>query len=441
MRGVREDTRDRGSEKALLVLGSMDEFVPLVERAHERGLSVVVCDGYADGPAKALADARYDVNVRDVEAVAQIARHEHVDAIVTAYSDVLAECASAIAQRADLPFYLPPERLVVLRDKSLMKRMFDELGVPYPRTAVVRQETLAADLSPLAFPVVTKPLDAWGSHGVFLLETPEEVAERFDEVAAYSGGDAILVEEYNDGFEFNMMTWVVDGTPVVLEIADREKSAEIAHVTPHVSRIVYPSVLTDLVLDDAREIVSRVARHVGLVNGPLCMQFFWSPERGIQVCECAGRVFGYEHELLELASAGALSVEELLLDTALDPEGLRRRLRGHDPHLARCAAGLYFHGYEGRIASVEGVPAQDVPGGVAQVIRYYEPGDEISHAVGAKPYVIRAYLTADTRERLDALTDTFFSSVSVRDDAGREMLYHNERTDYGRALARGGAQG
>lgn len=440
MRGVHEDMKDRGSGKALLILGSMDEFVSLVERAHERGLSVVVCDGYANGPAKALADASFDVNIRDAEAVARIARAEHACAIVTAYSDVLAECASAIAQRAGLPFYLSPERLAVLRDKSLMKRMFDELGVPYPRTAVVRRQTLAADLSSLAFPVVTKPLNAWGSHGVFLLETPGEVAERFDDVAAYSEGDAILVEEYNDGFEFNMMTWVVDGSPVVLEIADREKSTEVAHVTPHVSRIVYPSVLTDLVLDDAREIVSRVARYVGLENGPLCMQFFWSPERGIQVCECAGRVFGYEHELLELATNGALCIEDLLLDTALEPGLLSTRLEGHDPHLARCAAGLYFHGYEGRIASIEGVPEQDAPGGLAQVIRYYEPGDEISHAVGAKPYVIRAYLTADTRERLDALTDTFFSSVSVRDEEGREMLYHNERTDYGRALARGGAR-
>ena len=414
----------------LLVLGSMDEFVPLVSKAHERGIYVVVCDGYENGPAKQVADARYDVDIRDYDAVADVCRDEHVDGIVTAYSDLLAEGTAEIAERAGLEFYLTSERLSTLRDKTLMKRMFDTLGIPYPTTAVVRRETLEADLSALRFPVVTKPVSAWGSHGVFLLDSAEEVSERFDVVAAYSAEDAILVEEYNDGFEFNMMTWVVDGEPIVLEIADREKSVEVPHVTPHVSRIVYPSVLTDAVLDDASDIVSRVAHHVGMKNGPLCMQFFWSPERGIQVCECAGRVFGYEHELLELATDGRLSIEDLLLDCAYDHEGTRRRLVGHDPHLPKVAAGLYFHGYEGRIGSIDGVPRPGQGEGVVQTICYYEPGDIISHAVGAKPYVVRTYLVADSRERLDDMTDAMFSSLSVRNERGEEMLYHSERPSY-----------
>ena len=56
----------------LLVLGSMDEFVPLVSKAHERGIYVVVCDGYENGPAKQVADARYDVDIRDYDAVADV---------------------------------------------------------------------------------------------------------------------------------------------------------------------------------------------------------------------------------------------------------------------------------------------------------------------------------------------------------------------------------
>lgn len=408
----------------------MDEFVPLVDKAHERGIHVVACDGYPDGPAKQVADARYDVDIHDYDSVADICRSEGVDGIVTAYSDVLAECAAEIAERAGLGFYLTPERLATLRDKTLMKRMFDELGVPYPKTAVVKSESLAADLSPLRFPVVTKPVNAWGSHGVFLLDSVDEVAERFDEVASYSEGDAILVEEYNDGYEFNMMTWVVDGEPVVLEIADREKSVEIPHVTPHVSRIVYPSALTDVVLSDASDIISRVTRYVGMENGPLCMQFFWSPERGVQICECAGRVFGYEHELLELATDGRLSIEDLLLDCTYDHAGARARLAGHDPHLPKVAAGLYFHGFEGEIGSMDCVPRPGKSEGVVQTICYYEPGDVISHAVGAKPYVVRAYLVADSRERLDSATDAIFSSMSVKNTMGEEMLYHSERPSY-----------
>ena len=35
----------------LVVLGSMDEFVQLVRMAQDRGIYVIVCDGYEEGPA------------------------------------------------------------------------------------------------------------------------------------------------------------------------------------------------------------------------------------------------------------------------------------------------------------------------------------------------------------------------------------------------------
>lgn len=38
----------------LMILGSMDEFVDLVEMAKDKGITTLVCDGYEDGPAKPL---------------------------------------------------------------------------------------------------------------------------------------------------------------------------------------------------------------------------------------------------------------------------------------------------------------------------------------------------------------------------------------------------
>lgn len=412
----------------LMVLGSLDEFVQLVCMARSRGIYVIVCDGYADGPAKTWADSAYTIDVRDTHAIAQLCVRERVDAVISSFSDVLAENLAAVAQLAGLPASLTPKRLRYLRDKSLMRGMFDELGIAHPASVEVRRGSEAADLARLSFPIVTKPADAYGSHGVYLLDTPAEVLARFDEVASYSDADFILAEEYDDGYEFNMMCWVVDGEPVVLEIADREKTAEVAYVTPHVSRIVYPSRLTSEVLGEARSVVARVARYVGLEDGPLCMQFFWSADRCLRVCECAGRIFGYEHELLQLASE-RLSVEELLLDNAYDHPALVRRLASHSPYLPRVAAGLYFHGYEGTIAAIEGVPDETEPG-VEEVLVYYQVGDEIRHGVGVKPYVVRIYLSGETYEQVDELSERLFRKIHVLDSAGRDLLYHNEITSY-----------
>lgn len=416
----------------LMVLGSTSEFSPLVKRTQERGISVVCCDGYADGPAKAIADERYDIDIRDHDSIAKLAKSIGVDGIISAFSDNLPEQCAAIAPKAGLSFYLPAERLAILRDKSRMKEMFSELGVRFPKTVVAKRPSIVEDIASLEFPVVTKPLNGWGSHGVFVLNSAEEVVERFEDVAKYSGGDAILVEEYNDGFELNTMSWVVDGSPVILEIADREKTADEPRAIPHVSRIVYPSVLTDVVIDDIRGILTKVAHYVGLQNGPLCMQAFWSPERGIQVCECAGRVFGTEHEMLEYATNGALTVEDLLIDTVYDVDNLKVRLAGHDPHLQRTSCGLFWHGKEGRISQMGGFPEVGSDECAVDTLEYYAVGDVVHK--GEQPYVVRSYIVAPRREELDELTDTFFESAYMRNEAGESMLYDNERMDYSRAF-------
>ena len=52
----------------LLILGTLGEFVQLVQKAKEKGYYTIVCDGYPDGPARAYADASYVIPVTDTDA-------------------------------------------------------------------------------------------------------------------------------------------------------------------------------------------------------------------------------------------------------------------------------------------------------------------------------------------------------------------------------------
>ena len=40
--------------KRLLILGTLGEFEQLVQKSRTRGIYTIVCDGYPDGPARAL---------------------------------------------------------------------------------------------------------------------------------------------------------------------------------------------------------------------------------------------------------------------------------------------------------------------------------------------------------------------------------------------------
>ena len=216
----------------LLILGTLGEFVQLVKKSKERGHYTIVCDGYPDGPARQYADASYVIPVTDIDAVAELCQKEKVDGIITSFSDLLMECMVKIAEKAGLPCYLKPEQLSWYRDKSACRDVLDKLGLPAPGFRKISvellkqgsEEEIQQSIANLQYPLISKPLDKYGSRGIFIIKDQEQLAGSVRKTAEFTDLDEILIEEYNDGFEFNMMTWVSDGAVRVISIADREKT-------------------------------------------------------------------------------------------------------------------------------------------------------------------------------------------------------------------------
>ena len=83
------------------------------------------------------------------------------------------------------------------------------------------------------------------------------------QTAEYTDCQEILVEEYNDGYEFNMMTWVMDGKVNVISIADREKTEMEEGMLPLSTRNVYPSRFLAEVEKSATDILQNYIRYTG----------------------------------------------------------------------------------------------------------------------------------------------------------------------------------
>ena len=251
----------------LLILGTLGEFVQLVKKSKERGYYTIVCDGYPDGPARQYADASYVIPVTDIDAVAELCQKEMVDGIITSFSDLLMECMVKIAEKAGLPCYLRPEQLCWYRDKSACRELLSKLGLPTPGFVKVpaaeqNEYKLAEITAGLKYPLISKPLDKYGSRGIFIIKDQEQLAGSVRKTAEFTDLDEILIEEYNDGFEFNMMTWVSDGAVRVISIADREKTQFAEGELPESTRNVYPSCLIDKVEEPAVSLLQSYARYL-----------------------------------------------------------------------------------------------------------------------------------------------------------------------------------
>lgn len=414
-------------KKKLMVLGSLGEFVQLIQRGRERGIEVFVCDRYPDGPGKRIADKSCDIDAGDTQKAAELCRQEGIDGVITSFSDYLFECMVKICDEAGLKCYIKPQQLQYYRNKSVMKGMFQRLGIGTPRHVCLKQDFQGEELEEIHFPAVIKPVDRYGSRGVFVVNSVEEVRRHFDESCTGSEIKEIIVEEYNEGYEFNMMAWVHRGKVRVISIADREKSPIGGNEIPVSSRNVYPSRYIHEVYDEAKEILQKIADFTGQKDGALSMQFFWSEGSEIQVCEVAGRFFGYEHELVEYS--GGLILEDILLDYIFDEESLGRLLENHNPFMASHSAVLYFHGRERRIRNQESARKLASMEGVKEAWLFYEDGEQIVK-FGPKPYAARYYITAESRKELDRLTEEIYKKISMTDECGREVLYPNRMTDY-----------
>lgn len=414
-------------QKCLLILGGLDEFVPLTAAAKEHGIRAVVVDGNIGAPAKSIADAAYDADIRDTGKIAEIARREGADALTTAYSDLLLECAVRIADAAGLPFHLKPAQLPFYRDKYVINRTCEKLGIPTPKSFRLTDDFRDEDLSALRFPAVIKPLDMYGSRGLRIVHSVQEIRDNMDACLTASGRREFLAEEYNPDHEFNIQCWIRRGKIHVLGICDREKTPFIPGNVPFSTRNIYPSCLIGRVYAPALSVLETYTRFTGQTEGPLAMQFFWSPGRGIEVGEIAARFLGYEHELIRFASG--LSIEELLIAGALIDSRVDALLSGCRPFGEKVSAVLYFHGRDGVIADMEAARQAARRPDVCLSQFFYKEGDRIGEPE-TQPYVARLDITAAVRAEADRASEEILKSVSILDAAGRELLYPNRLGDY-----------
>ena len=184
------------------------------------------------------------------------------------------------------------------------------------------------------------------------------------------------------------------------------------------NRVAYPAKAIRAILPEATEVLQKFADAVGQREGALSMQFFYN-EHGVEVCEIAGRLFGYEHELV--THCCGMSIEALLLDYVYAPEDVQKTMQMHSPLFEKQCAGLYFVGVQDKkIAdlSVCRKLAQDPH--VVESIIFYNEG-EIVDNYGPHPYLARYYVAADSREELDAVTGRFYDEMYVAADDGSRV--------------------
>ena len=255
--------------KRLLVLAGAGVHVKLIKTAQEMGIYTIVSDNVPNSYAKKISDKAYDINIFDIDSLAELCTQEHIDGIVSCYIDPCQRPYNELCERMGYYCYGTQKQFFLLTDKHAFKKMCMDNGVD------VIPEYSENELDSIQYPVFVKPVDSRGSRGQSVCYTKKELLRAITFAKDESSNGDILIEKYMKGAnEFQITYFFKDGEAYLLRTVDSYCGSEEKHLEKVVSCAVSPSRFTELYMKTAHEKVVKMFKNIGLKNGPVFMQGF-----------------------------------------------------------------------------------------------------------------------------------------------------------------------
>lgn len=188
-----------------MILGGGDNQLPLIKRAKELGLYVILCDFRDNVPGIALSDVHYQVNTLNPTQLVEVGQRENPDGILTNSEPAfisMAEAAEKLGLRC-----MSVDGTKLFKNKFLMREFCHKHGLlsPQYRCCTSLNEALVF-FDQLQKKCIIKPLDNSASRGVFSINNAAELKFHFEEciTASSAANPAIIIEEYVTGTEFTI---------------------------------------------------------------------------------------------------------------------------------------------------------------------------------------------------------------------------------------------
>lgn len=152
--------------------------------------------------------------------------------------------------------------ILCLNDKETMRKVLQQVDFSPLAYRVLRQRQDVADFCAEAgLPLILKPVDGGGSHGIHLAHDTTEALAAWDTL--HAEGNTVLAEQFADGQEYSVEAFTFEGKHRIIAITQKVVNTnfvEVGHLMP-------------AMLDPAREeeiaaFTRRFLEIAGVTNGP-----------------------------------------------------------------------------------------------------------------------------------------------------------------------------
>lgn len=398
--------------KVLVLAGGADQ-VALIQELKKRGHEVVLLDYFDNPPAKSYADKHIVASTLDLLAVEKHAREEQVSLICTACTDQALLTVSYVSERLGLPCYIDYQTGLNVTNKSFMKKVLSDNGIPTARFAIVDSPSDSI-IKGFEYPLVVKPVDCNSSKGVKRVDSIEEYRQYIMEAIQYSRTKTAIVEEFKEGKEISADFYIESGVVKLLSATSSIKIRNKKSFTILCSD--YPA-LSQLQEKKVTKIAQEIAEAFNLDNTPLLVQMIVNND-DINVIEFSARMGGgSKYKLIEILSGVNIMSKYVDLILGGRPKVTpAKQVEYCKMVYIYCKPGVYDH--------MEGLERMKQEGAIDEYFLYKTKGMEINKAEtsGDRPsgYLCSAKTADELRDKI-TYVDANIKAVS---NTGEDMMMH-----------------
>ncbi len=339
----------------VMVLGALEDEIPLVEAFQEKGYFVIVVGAGMDYPCSRVADKYYDVDIREKEKLLEIAKKENIVAVSSNVVSIAVEVTAWLAEKLGLPG-IGYDIAHAFTNKAIMREQAERGGVAVPPFAWAKTLDDAVTFADKhSFPLIIKPVDGNSSKGVVRVDNMDELEKNFADSAAFALNDSgVIIEGFIEGKEYIVDGFSCNGVCFNTDVAFKEHF----HLSNNfVSKAVVlkdaahcHSAIEKQLLDAHKKTVEALK----LPYGPTHGEYIFCPkDNRVYLVEVAARGGGFHLSADLIPLATGINISRLVSEYALGNVVSEKDFGFHMHEGA--AAWFAFALNDGIITSVSGI--------------------------------------------------------------------------------------
>ena len=397
---------------ALVLAGGLPQ-IKLINELKSRNIETLLADYYPNPIAKPYADRFFQISTLDVEAIADLAKREKVDFLITVCTDQALLTVARVSEELGLPCYIDYKTALDVTNKQYMKEVFIKNNISTARY-IVLDKFNETEISDFTYPLIVKPVDCNSSKGVKKVENLSELRLAFDEAVQMSRTKTAIIETFIQGKEYSVDVYVENGVANVLNVSELEKIPEKDKF------VIFRSACLGNVSEFINQKIQYTAQQIVdafcLKNSPMLIQLM-ADDSNVYVLEFSARTGGGE-KFRVIESVTGFDVIKAVVDLTL----------GEKPSVQKCISDFKYVATEfiycnpGVFEDVQGVEYLEKNNIISNFYLFKWSGAVFDSIENSGDRVAGFTICGNSEKELNKKHESVISNLKVLDVNGNDIM-------------------